>query len=86
LQNGYCSAARIGDKYYSIGIKIDVSKWDIPPAYKDYQIEKEITPPLYRGQTPGEPSVTTQLRGVISVVSLDVPDNSVNPSRIENPL
>jgi hypothetical protein len=83
-QNVYYSAARIGGKYYSVKIKIDVSTRDIQPAYKDHKIEKEITPLLYRGQTMGEPYVTTQLRGVISAISLDVLDNSVNPFHIED--
>jgi hypothetical protein len=47
-QNVYYPVARTGGKYYSVRIKIDVSKRDIPPAYKDLKIEKEIIfPPFH---------------------------------------
>ncbi|MDR1428644.1 MAG: hypothetical protein LBI85_00005, partial [Spirochaetaceae bacterium] len=98
-QNVYYSAAKINKDFYSIRIKIDVSKYDkIKPAYKDHKVaEIKIEPSLYRGyettQTEGpeiapslytgQPNVTRQDEDAITDISLSVLKGEVKPSRIE---
>ncbi|MDR2819133.1 MAG: hypothetical protein LBB60_01175 [Desulfovibrio sp.] len=80
-QNVYYSAAKIGDQFYSIRLKVDIHKNKSDPAYKDHKFsEIEIAPSLYRGQ----PNVTTQTKDAIRGISLSVLKREVKPSRIEN--
>jgi hypothetical protein len=91
-QNIYYSAARIGEKLYSVTIKIDIPKnEDTPNYYKDHKItEIKIEPSLQRGisaplyeDSPGINKVILQDEGSISKVSLAVLRGEVKPSRIE---
>jgi hypothetical protein len=83
-QNIYYSAAQIGDKLYSVRIKIDIPKNNADPNYyKDHKItEIKIEPSLYQGSSvTGAP---LQNEGSISKVSIAVLKGEVKPSRIES--
>jgi hypothetical protein len=90
-QNIYYSAARIGKKYYSVCIKIDIPiNKAYPNYYKDHKItEIKIEPSLtsygsqlYQGQSvAGGP---LQDEGSITRISLAVLKGDVKPSHIES--
>jgi acid stress-induced BolA-like protein IbaG/YrbA len=83
-QNIYYSAARIGEKLYSVRIKIDIPKnKNDPNYYKDHKItEIKIEPSLYQGSSvTGAP---LQNEGSITSISLSVLKGGVKPSRIES--
>jgi acid stress-induced BolA-like protein IbaG/YrbA len=79
-QNIYYSAARIGEKLYSVRIKIDIPKnKNDPNYYKDHKItEIKIEPSLYQGSSvTGAP---LQNEGSITSISLAVLKGDVKPS------
>jgi hypothetical protein len=78
-QNIYYSAARIGEKLYSVRIKIDIPKnKNDPNYYKDHKItEIKIEPSLYQGSSvTGAP---LQNEGSITKISLAVLKGDVKP-------
>ena len=95
-QDVYYSALRMGDKLYSVKLKLDVvteneknrrleySEEQIENTrYKDHKLsEIEIAPALYRGLSTN--GVATQPADAISEVSLGVLRGSVKSSRIEH--
>ena len=90
-QDVYYSALRMGDKLYSVKLKLDVVT-DIDrkehliqedTRYKDHKLtEIEIAPALYRDRP--ERGWIAQPANAISEVSLGVLRGSVKPSRIEH--
>lgn len=82
-QNVYYSAAKIGDNYFAVRIKVDMPARDSGrAAYKDHKVTGiEIAPSLYRGRSPQVGS--TQDESAIRGISLSVLKGDVKPSRIE---
>lgn len=51
-QDVYYSALKVGEKYYSVKIKVDISKDNLEGAYKDHKVsEINIAPNLYHSQS-----------------------------------
>ena len=84
-QNVYYSAAKIGNDYYTLKIKVDIPLEKGWNKYKDHKISKiEIAPSLYRDSGGNNISGAAQNQSAISGISLSVLKGDVKPSRIEN--
>ncbi len=84
-QNVYYSAAKIGNDYYTLKIKVDIPLEKGWNKYKDHKISKiEIAPSLYRDSCGNNISGAAQNQSAISGISLSVLKGDVKPSRIEN--
>lgn len=82
-QNIYYSAIKIGDKYFSIRIKVDIPLKKGWKAYKDHKItEIEIAPSLYLNSAKN--ASLQQNENAITGISLEILKGDVKPSRIEN--
>ena len=86
-QDIYYSALSMGDRLYSVRLKLDVppagDKGDGRAVYKDHRLtEITIAPALYSTEFGGNQS-RTQEAGAISTVSLGVLRGNVKPSNLE---
>ena len=86
-QDVYYSALSMGDRLYSVRLKLDVppagDKGDGRAVYKDHRLtEITIAPALYSTEFGGNQS-RTQEAGAISTVSLGVLRGNVKPSNLE---
>lgn len=87
-QDIYYSALSMGDRLYSVRLKLDVppagDKGDGRAVYKDHRLtEITIAPALYSTEFGGNQS-RTQEAGAISTVSLGVLRGNVKPSHLED--